>query len=153
MKTPLLALLALLLFSPLGFLRAAEEATLAAADEARVAAFLAADKPKLEGLLSDELHYGHASGAVDTKATLIEALATEKLKYISLAYTDRKFTFPAPTIALMTGRVKLQVKTATGVMDAEMSFLAAWREEGGTWRFLAWQSSKLPPAAGAPATK
>jgi len=29
-------------------------------------------------------------------------------------------------------------------MDSVLSFLAVWREENGKWRFLAWQSCKLP---------
>jgi hypothetical protein len=32
-------------------------------------------------------------------------------------------------------------------MDGVLSFLAFWREEKGRWRFLAWQSCKLPAAA------
>jgi len=29
-------------------------------------------------------------------------------------------------------------------MDSVLSYLAVWREENGQWRFLAWQSCKLP---------
>jgi hypothetical protein len=31
----------------------------------------------------------------------------------------------------------------------DLSYLAVWRQEGGQWRFLAWQSCRMPetPAA------
>ena len=40
--------------------------------------------------------------------------------------------------------------TRTGQLD--LNFLAIWRNEGGAWRFVAWQSSRLnPPDAAATA--
>jgi ketosteroid isomerase-like protein len=127
--------------------RAGDEATLRAADDARVAAMKAADGAKLAELFSDELHYAHSSGAVDTKASFMDALTSGKSKYTGIDYEERKFTFPAPGVALMTGRARVQVTSAKGQMDAVLSFLAVWREENGKWRFLAWQSCKMPPAA------
>jgi hypothetical protein len=44
----------------------------------------------------------------------------------------------------MTGRARTRVTIATGEVDAELGFLAVWREEKDGWRFLAWQSCRLP---------
>jgi hypothetical protein len=158
MKTHLIRLLTVAVFSlALGApLRAADEALttrLAAVDDARVAATRAADHDKLVALLSDELRYAHSSGNVDTKTSLIESLTSGHLKYAGFDYEERKFTFPAPTIALMTGRAHIKAETATGTTDAVLGFLAVYREEQGQWRFLAWQSCKLPAPAPAPAAK
>ena len=126
----------------------ARPAALAAADEARVAATKAADREKLTAILSDNLRYAHSSGAVDTKQSYIESLTSGRTKYLTLEYEERAFTFPAPGIALMTGRAHVKVANATGEVDMQLSFLSVWREEDGKWRFLAWQSCKLPvPAA------
>jgi hypothetical protein len=122
---------------------------LRAADDERVAAMIAADKERLAKVLSDDLRYAHSNGAVDTKTSLSEVLVSGKTKYNALDYEERNFTFPAPGIALMTGRVHAKVTTASGGIDAVMSYLAVWREEKGQWRFLAWQSCKMPPPAGA----
>ena len=122
-------------------------AALAAADTARVAAMKSADREKLAAILSDDLRYAHSSGTVDTKQSFIEALTSGRTKYVALDYEDRAFTFPAPGIALMTGRAHVQVANATGGADMLLSFLSVWREESGHWRFLAWQSCKLTPAA------
>lgn len=138
-----LSLLGLFLFA-LAPLRAddAQVEALKHADDARTAAMIAGDQAGLTAILSDELHYAHASGAVDTKASFIEKLTSGKLKYTGSEYETREFTFPRPDIALMTGKVHLTVSGTENIM----SFLSVWREEQGHWRFLAWQSSKLNPA-------
>lgn len=117
-----------------------------AADKARVAAMQSGDRDKLTAIFSDELRYAHSTGVVDTKASFIEVLTSGKTKYVGYDYEEQNFTFPAPGVALMSGRAHVKAETATGTMDSVLSFLAVWREEKGQWRFLAWQSCKLPPA-------
>lgn len=121
-------------------------ARLTAADEARTTAMKSGDRDKLTAIFSDELRYAHSNGVVDSKASFIEILTTGKTKYVGYDVVERTFTFPVPGIALMAGRSRVQAETATGKMDSVLSYLAVWREEGGQWRFLAWQSCKLPPA-------
>ncbi|QIF02718.1 nuclear transport factor 2 family protein [Roseimicrobium sp. ORNL1] len=111
-----------------------------AADNARVAAFKKPTAEKLGEIFSDELHYAHSTGAVDTKASFIPVLTSGKTRYLGIDYEKREFTFPAPGIALMTGRARIQAETAESRMDSVLSFLAVWRLENGQWRFLAWQS-------------
>mgnify|MGYP000054671285 FL=1 len=118
-----------------------------AADKARVAAMQSGDRVKLEAVFSDELRYAHSNGIVDSKKSFIEVLSAGKTKYVGYDYEEQNFTFPAPGIALMTGRAHIKAESEGKAMDAVLSFLAVWREEQGQWRFLAWQSCKLPPAA------
>lgn len=118
-----------------------------AADKARVAAMQSGDRVKLEAVFSDELRYAHSNGIVDSKKSFIEILAAGKTKYVGYDYEEQNFTFPAPGIGLMTGRAHIKAESEGKTMDAVLSFLAVWREEQGQWRFLAWQSCKLPPAA------
>ena len=120
---------------------------LTAADDARVAAMRMPEIGKLEAIFSDELRYAHSTGTIDTKKTFIEVLTSGKTKYQSMDYVKREFTFPAPGIALMVGQVKAKVKTTETAMENTLSFLAVWRLENGSWRFLAWQSCRLPAPA------
>jgi ketosteroid isomerase-like protein len=120
-------------------------AAVQAADKARVAAMQSGDRAKLDGIFSDELRYAHSNGIVDTKKSFIEILGAGKTKYVGYDYEEQNFTFPAPGIALMTGRAHVKAESEGKTMDAVLSFLAVWREEKGQWRFLAWQSCKLPP--------
>jgi len=126
-------------------------AVLRAADDRRVAAIVAADREQLAEIFSDELRYAHSTGAVDDKASYIDLLVSGRTKYLVYDYEERNFSFPAPGIALMSGRARIKTTTSDVVSDGVLSFLAVWREEKGGWRFLAWQSCKLPPPA--PAAK
>jgi hypothetical protein len=48
----------------------------------------------------------------------------------------------------MKGRALVRAGSTTQRNLLDLNFLAVWREEGGQWRFLAWQSSRNPaPAA------
>jgi hypothetical protein len=125
----------------------ARAAVLAKADDERVAAIVAADQTRLTAILSEDLRYCHSTGALDTKASYIDSLVSKRTQYHSLDYVERNFTFPAPGIAMMTGKAHVKTSSANGEMDAVLAFLSVWREEQGHWRFLAWQSCKLPPAA------
>lgn len=118
---------------------------LLAADDARVAATMAADRPRLEAIFSDALRYAHSTGVVDTKESLIRALVGGQLKYLSIRPEQRDCTFPVADIALMTGRSQVRSATPAGAeVDVRLSFLAVWCREQGHWRFLSWQSCKLP---------
>lgn len=140
----ILLLASLLTLIPLHAADDPQLAALRAADDERVAATIAADGTRLGAILSDDLRYAHSSGGVDTKAVFMEALVSGRSKYEVIRYEERGFTFPAPGIALMTGRAQVKVGNAKGGMDAVLGFLAVWREEKGKWRFLAWQSCKMP---------
>ena len=145
MKSPLVLLLALFLLD--GSAANADETplvTLTAADDARIAAMRAPDQAKLDAIFSADLHYAHSSGAIDTKTSFLDILISGKTKYLGYDHVERNFTFPAPGIALMTGKARIQAETAKGTMDSVLGYLAVWKLENGQWRFLAWQSCRLP---------
>jgi hypothetical protein len=124
-----------------------ELARVTAADDARVAAMLAPTREKLGAVLSPELRYAHSNGHVDTKASLIDSLLDGSAKYLKYDFHERTVTFPAPGIALMAGRFDVKAVLKGIPAESTISFLAVWRLEQGEWKFLAWQSCKVPPAA------
>ena len=142
--------LLLLLALAAGSLSAAEDKLIAAvraADDERLAATMAADPTRLAAIFSDELRYAHSSGKVDTKASYVESLTSRNTIYESFNYQERTFKSAGPNIVLMTGRVLIHASNAGQKVINDLNFLAVWREEGGHWRFLAWQSCKNPPPA------
>ncbi|GBL26538.1 hypothetical protein EMGBS8_04860 [Verrucomicrobiota bacterium] len=142
-------LLPLLLAFLLPFAAAAEDpkvTVLTAVDDARVAAMLKPSKATLDTVLSDDLRYAHSNGKVDTKASLTGSLLGGEAKYVSYKYSERSFKFPAPDVALMAGRLEVQAVVDGVSMTTGISYLAVWRLEKGQWKFLAWQSCKIPPA-------
>ena len=145
--THLAALLLALVVNPLQAADDSPAATLRTADDERVSAIVAADPARLTAIFSDELRYAHSTGAVDDKASYMDSLVSGRTKYVVYEYEERNFTFPAPGIALMAGRVHIQSTSAGGVSDGILNILAVWRQEQGKWRFLAWQSCRLPAPA------
>ncbi|MCX6919263.1 MAG: nuclear transport factor 2 family protein [Verrucomicrobia bacterium] len=119
---------------------------LTAVDDARVSAMLKPSKAALDTVLSDDLRYAHSNGKVDTKASLTASLLGGAAKYVSYKYSERTFKFPAPDVALMAGRLEVQAFVDGVSMTTGISYLAVWRLEQGQWKFLAWQSCKIPPA-------
>jgi ketosteroid isomerase-like protein len=148
MKATLLRLLPLLALLAVAA-RAADDPLIAAvraADDERVAATRAGDRARLEAIYSDELHYAHSSGKIDTKASYVEALVKRSTVYEKYDYVTREFRPAGPGVVLMTGRVLITSSSANGRQNNDLNILAVWRQENGRWRFLAWQSCKNPPA-------
>jgi hypothetical protein len=123
-------------------------AAVRAADEERLAATQAAEPARLNAIISDQLHYAHSNGKIDTKESYVKSLTSRSTVYESFDYQTRNFTAVGPGIVLMTGRVVIHASNDGQKVINDLNFLAVWREEGGKWRFLAWQSCKNPPAAG-----
>jgi ketosteroid isomerase-like protein len=125
---------------------AANEALLAAlraADDERIAATTAASRERLEAIYSDDLHYAHSSGKVDTKASQIQGILSGASAYESFEHKERTFVPAAPGIALMKGRAIVNLRTKAGAKNTlDLTYLAVWREEKGKWRFYAWQSCR-----------
>ena len=146
MKTLLPLLLSCLLPFAASAADDAKLAAVTAADDARVAAMLTPNQATLDKVLSDDLRYAHSNGKVDTKASLTSSLLGGEAKYVSYKYSERSFKFPAPDVALMAGRLEVQAVVDGISMTTGISYLAVWRLEKGQWKFLAWQSCKIPPA-------
>lgn len=122
-------------------------AAIRAADDERIAATMAGDPVRLAAIFSDQLNYAHSNGKVDDKSSYVLSLTSRKTIYESFDYQTRNFTIAGPGVVLMTGRVVVHVISAGKNIVADLNFLSVWREEGGRWRFLAWQSCMNPPAA------
>jgi hypothetical protein len=141
----------LFLAAPLAHIQAADApliAALAAADDARIGALLNPSESALLAIFSDDLRYGHANGVIETKGSFVESLTHGKIRYLAYENEERNFTFPAPQIALMTGRSRVKVRSGAAENDVTLLYLGVWRLESGQWRFLAWQSSRVAPASG-----
>ncbi len=115
-----------------------------AADNERMAATIAADPERLNVIYSDELRYAHSSGKVDDKESMIHSLTSGGVIYESFEYKERDFVVASPGVALMSGSVLIHAEIPTGKVVVDLNFLSVWRKEEGRWRFLSWQSNKIP---------
>jgi ketosteroid isomerase-like protein len=155
MKLPLLFAAALLIaaLAPAAATASASIVAVTAADDERCAATQAGDRTRLAASYSDDLHYAHSNGKIDTKASQIEGVINGPNIYEKFEYKDRTFVPAGPGVVLMKGRVLVHMKNKTTGQKLvnDLNYLAVWREENGKWRFLAWQSCRnVPPAPSTP---
>jgi hypothetical protein len=141
---PLIALVA----SPLAAMADSDVDGARRADDARVAAIVSGDPAKMDAVFSPDLIYTHSTGRINHKADLIKAIAGQGLHYLSIDYEARNFRAVAPGIVLVSGRCRIHSSNNGQEEHNYLSFLTVYRNEAGTWRFLAWQSCKL--TAGSP---
>lgn len=117
-----------------------------AADDARWAATLSADRSALEAILAEGLHYAHSNGHLDSKASFLDALASGRVAYREVRHVRREFLLASDDVVLMSGRAVCAVESNGQPLSLDLNYLAVWRRDAGRWRFLAWQSTRLPPA-------
>jgi hypothetical protein len=146
----LLTLLVLITFPLRG---ASVEEEVRVADTARVLSTLRGDADRLSRLLSDNLVYGHLNGNTQTKADLLSAVRTNRIKYDAYDYLEMKITRVSDDVATIVGRAHLKASAGTEHVDYVVRFLAVWRREDSAWRLFAYQSTKLSDPAVMPAKK
>lgn len=102
-------------------------------------AMMAADKAKLDALLSDQLSYGHSAGRLETKAMFMDIVAGKKTLYKSITLTE-------PTVAVAgnnaIARHTMAVETETDgkPSSAKVGVLQVWVKDGANWKLLARQA-------------
>ncbi len=128
-----------LAISPAG---AADEtaAVEAAAEQLRVA-MVDPDKERLEALIAPQLSYGHSSGKVDTKESLIDNLMTGASNFSSIAISDQSVQVVGDDIAIV--RHTFVADTHGKGKDparVNLKVLQIWKKKGSEWQLLARQA-------------
>jgi hypothetical protein len=128
----------------------ADFAAVRQADRQRVAATIAGDISRLSDLLSHDLRYMDASDRVQTKDQFVASVASSKVEYLSVTPRGVAFQAIAPGAVAMSGRTQIVARANGQRVTFGLRFLAIWRDEGGHWRLLAYQSASLatPESAG-----
>lgn len=100
------------------------------------------DKAILESLLMDGLSYGHSTGRLDTKASLIEALLNGSSDFVTITLSDQSVQLNGKTAIV---RHKLIATTNDGGKpgEAKLSVLLVWQKEHKDWKLLARQAVKI----------
>ena len=121
----------------------ADEDAIAKNVEAFRAAQAAGNADGIAPLCAEELSYSHSSGAVDTKAALLDGVKNAKYKWTSLEYKD-----PDDPCRRSGGDRALQLRRRAGVHRrqedaAEPAILMNWQKQGNDWKLLSRSATKL----------
>ena len=120
------------------------EAEIRNVEAQRFRALTEADIPALEGLLSDDLIYTHASGWRQTKAEFLASIRSGELLYHFFATDDVK-VYGYGNVVLVTGHATAEVRAKGQELNVSLLFLEAYAKQEGRWQLVAWQSTRLAP--------
>ena len=114
-----------------------------AQDARRIEAMVGVDVKTLGEILRDDLTYIHSSGQLETKAQVIDEIATGKLKYRAIVPSEQTVRVLGDA-ALMTGRAQIKATSGGKPLGFWVRFTEVWVRSEKTWRLAAWQSTRLP---------
>ncbi len=110
-----------------------------------LAAMVSGDVDVLDRLIADGFTYVHSSSGLDTRDVFLDAFRSGRRKYIQYSVDGLDVrTFPGT--AVMNGLVHIRLNPRGEEMRIEARFMGVWIEQGGKWRMVAWQSTKIPDA-------
>lgn len=127
-----------------GILRAAETpvAAVVRADEARLAAMMAGDGAALGRLMSEELAFVHSDGRIESKADYVKNMLAGDTAYADAKTSVVRTMEPAPGVVILIGAQDMRKRLGPTWSEVKLRFMAVWRNEGGAWRMVAWQSMR-----------
>lgn len=114
-----------------------------ATEMARCAAMLANDNVALAALLDPRLQFHHATGAVDDKGAYMAKMATGRIQYVGINWSEEKVIALGHNAAVLTGRMNTDVRVE-GVDKALINRVTAvWCLNDGAWQMLVFQSTPM----------
>ncbi|MBL9188127.1 MAG: nuclear transport factor 2 family protein [Opitutaceae bacterium] len=114
----------------------------AQADQARVKAMMAGDATALANLMSDQLRFAHSDGRVESKADYVKNLLAGDTAYADVKLSELETKQIAPDVVYVLGAQQMRKRLGPDWSEVKLRYLAVWRNEGGTWRLVAWQSAR-----------
>ena len=121
-----------------------DNATLVAKlDKERMAAMAEGDIAKLRDMLSDGLVHTHATSRVDSKSSLINDIESGATICNSVVPSEVKAQDLGDSVVL-TGIVHMSAVRNGTLNEFTARFSDVYQNQNGTWRMVAWQSTKVP---------
>ena len=115
-----------------------------ALDKERMQAMADKDIAKLNNLLCKNLIYTHSSARLDTKESLIGAMVSGATVYTAVVPSD-VVAQDLGDVVILTGAAQISIDGNGGPKTFGVRFTDVYQNQNGTWRMVAWQSTK-PPA-------
>ena len=112
-------------------------------DKKRMTAMAQRDVAALKGMLCKGLVYTHSSGRQDTKQSLIDGMEAGTTVYTSVEPSEVKAQDLGNAVVL-TGVAAISVNSNGKPNSFRVRFTDVYENQNGTWRMIAWQSTKLP---------
>jgi ketosteroid isomerase-like protein len=111
-------------------------------DAARLEAMRKSDGAALAKILSDDVVFIHSDGRSESKRDYIKNMTAGDTAYIDLKTSEVQARQIATDVIVLSGAQEMKKKLGPTWSEIKIRFMSVWRNEGGTWRMVAWQSMK-----------
>ena len=114
-------------------------------ESARFDAMVEGDVEQLDSLLADGLHYVHSNGKRETKREFLDALTSGRRRYLDIDIRAQELRQFGDTV-VVTGKLKVELETATGSLESQMAYTAVHVLEADEWHLISWQATRMASA-------
>ena len=114
-----------------------------ALDKERMQAMADKDIAKLKNMICKDLVYTHSSARMDTKDSLIGNMESGATVYTSVVPSNVKAQ-DLGDVVVLTGEAQISVMANGNPNSFGVRFTDVYQNQNGTWRMVAWQSTKTP---------
>ena len=114
-------------------------------ESARFDAMVEGDVEQLDSLLADGLHYVHSNGKRETKREFLDALTSGRRRYLDIDIRAQELRQFGNTV-VVTGKLKVELETATGSLESQMAYTAVHVLEADEWHLISWQATRMASA-------
>lgn len=115
-----------------------------AADDARLAALIAADVDALDHLCARDLVFVHANGRQDDKAAFLEEARSGHIRYRSIVRTATSVTVSG-NVGIVYASTAVEVMMNGERRASPVRYMSVWTNGSGAWKLLAIDNVR-PPA-------
>lgn len=105
-------------------------------------ALIDADSASLHQLTHEELSYGHSSGRVEDKPSLIESLTSRKSDFVSIDISDQSIQVSGKT-AIVRHTFLANTNDGGKPGTVKLAILLVWQKKKNDWKLLARQAVRL----------
>jgi hypothetical protein len=117
------------------------------AERARFAAMVARDLEALDRMVANDLYYCHSNAEVENKVQFLDTIRTQRLRYDAIDIREIGVRMLAADMAMVSGLVHFKGNIAGKDLELDLRYLDTYVLREGRWQLLAWQSTRVPPAA------
>ncbi|PYO63472.1 MAG: hypothetical protein DMD28_02060 [Gemmatimonadetes bacterium] len=113
-------------------------------EDGRFAAMVRADTTWLRDALAEDLSYVHTSARSETKAQYLESVGSHRLHYEAFTPGERRVRLLSAAAAVVAGLAHARVESGGQLVEIDVRYLAVYERVGARWRFVAWQTTRVP---------
>lgn len=137
-----LATIVTLLVSYMPAAHAQVDEAIVAAEKSWAKAVVAMDLVALAEIYSDDLIYAHSTGTIETKKEYLEKLKLGTQKYVLVEHQSTT-TKTFGNAAIAHSMVRMKGVSPKEPFDSKLMMIHVWVMQGGKWRLVAHQTTKL----------